>query len=583
MAAALAATSLSAAGQQLNTEVVIDREIEPEVREVARPAAFAPQLFSAPVAKLNLRAWEYDRPGQIRRQLTVLDPARYADTIAVSPYRGYASVGYLPAMNLGANAGYRFINRKDTRLGAWLNYSGQSYHVNPARFLDPTVSDKDKVSLSQHVFDLGADFSHNTEYGTLGIDAAFTYGTVSQPMYKSDFNQNVTGFELNAGWHSVSKKLPWHLAVGFSTFGFDKVTPGFEDYALVDERAPYKPDAVRDYNYTIKGGIEKPFGNHSAFGLDMDLQFQHLSQLNFLGMWDFFGGAEDVPVIYNMGDCNYNVLRFTPYYRYARAKFSARIGLDVAVCLGEYKKTRFNANALMAWTPSQQFAAWLRYEAPVRPTTLHELYNYSPYMSSMFAAGPTLVNGHGTIGVTIGPLKGFSLEIWGGCSDTDATPFMVSVDNRDLYMIASGHAFTYGARARYSYNSLFTVHASAEGSQNGDDNVNYLWLDHAKYDVKAGFEITPIEKLTVGLDWHFRSGRNAVYCFKADGVDLYGYDAELRSLGIVNDLGLHAAYRISDALTVSANLQNLMCRRWQLVQGVDSPRLNGLLGVSYKF
>ena len=117
----------------------------------------------------------------------------------------------------------------------------------------------------------------------------------------------------------------------------------------------------------------------------------------------------------------------------------------------------------------------------------------------------------------------------------------------------------------------------------GNEDTQMLIDILAKYDVKAGFEITPIEKLTVGLDWHFRSGRNAVYCFKADGVDLYGYDAELRSLGIVNDLGLHAAYRISDALTVSANLQNLMCRRWQLVQGVDSPRLNGLLGVSYKF
>lgn len=582
MAAAVAATSLTAVGQQLNTEVVIEREVEPEVREVCRPASFFPELFTAPVPKLNLRAWEYDRPGQLRRQLTVLDPARYADTIAVSPYRGYASVGYLPAMNLGASAGYRFINRKDTRLGAWLNYSGSSYHVNPASFLDPATSDKDKETLSGHNFDLGADFSHFTTYGTLGIDATFTYGTVSQPMYEHGFNQNATGFGVNAGWRAASTRLPWNLAFGFSTFGYDKKTPGVSDYPVVEESAPYVPDAVRDYNYALRGGVEYPFRSHHAVGLDMDLQFQHLTQVNGLGLRSFMVGSDNAAIL-NMGDGNYNIMRFSPYYRFSRPKFNARIGLDVSVCTGLYSKTRFNLNALVAWTPSQQFAAWLRYDAPTRPTTLHELYNYSPYLASEFAAGPTMVNGDARLGLTIGPLKGFSLELWGGISDTDYSPIVVAVDKYNIAMGQSGHAFSYGAKASYSYNSLFTVHVAAEGSQNGEDKVNYSWWDRAKYDVDAGFDIRPMERLSLGLGWHFRSGRHSyVLLTEAAGS---ATDAVLvrRPLGIVNDLGLNATYRITDALAVSAHLENLMCRRWQMVPGVASPRLHGLVGVSYKF
>ena len=127
VATLLGAATLNASAKDLKTEITVDRTIVPVEREATRLGSLTPQLLSSPVAMRRLTLADYTDPAAITRSASTLDPAAYADTFALSPYRGYVSLGYFPVFNLGASAGYKFIDNSHTRLGAWLQYDGCSY------------------------------------------------------------------------------------------------------------------------------------------------------------------------------------------------------------------------------------------------------------------------------------------------------------------------------------------------------------------------------------------------------------------------------------------------------------------------
>lgn len=574
------ATALTCGAQQLSKEIVIDREVEPEVRAITRPDMTA-GLYIAPVKAMTLKPWEYNRVGDIRPQITLLEPVAYADTVAVSPYRGYARVGYLPMFNLGASAGYRFVCTPNTKVGAWLNYAGSSYHVNTANFLKPEIATKDKVSLSSNTFDLGVDLFHGTTKGNLTADVQITYASIAQPMYKDNFTQNVSGILLGGEWVSSTKIIPWRLGAKFSTFGFGEKTPGLDVFPVADIRPAYTPTAVREYIYNVNGGVMKPFGN-SAIGLDIDLTFQHLSSLN--SFWVVSNPQEETFVdgVENLGDNNFNVLKFAPYYKYNSNAFKARLGIDVNRLTGLNSTTRIAPDIRVAWTPSQQFAVWATADAPTHVTTVRELYNVSPYMASQFALSPTLVNCDIRAGITIGPVHNVAVTGWVGYSNSDYAPVMTATRQFSSFMAQQDGALAFGARVEWSHR-IVDVYADVEGAQNGNDKVYYRWTDKAKFDVKAGLTLHPVNKLDIGVDWHLRSGRHFYDVNFSDYLQGDSNDIGCRSLGIINNLTLKGSYQISTALSVFANFENIMCRRWQVAPGVESARLHGLVGVSYKF
>lgn len=572
--------ALNCGAQQLSKEIVIDREVEPEIRSITRPELTA-GLYVTPVKVMTLKPWEYNRVGEIYPQLTLLEPTAYADTIAVSPYRGYARLGYLPMFNIGASAGYRFVNTANTKVGAWLNYAGSSYHVNTADFLQPDVFTKDKVSLASNTFDVGVDVAHSSTKGNIIADAQFTYASVAQPMYADNFTQNVSGVALSGEWVASTKVLPWHLGAKFSTFGFGKETPGLEEFPCLDPRSSFTPTAVREYIYNVNGGAMKPFGS-SAVGLDIDLTFQHLNSLN--SFWVLYNPQEETFVdgIENLGDNNFNVLKFAPYYKYTGKSFKARLGIDVNRLTGWNSTTRIAPDIKLAWTPSQQFAVWAVADAPTHVTAVRELYNVSQYMASQFALSPTLVNCDIRAGITIGPVRNVAISGWVGYSNSDYAPVMTATRQYSSFMAQQDGALAFGARVEWCHR-VVDVYAGVEGAQNGNDKVYYRWADKAKFDVKAGFTLHPLSKLDIGLDWHFRSGRHFYDVNLSEYLQGDKDDISSSSLGIMNNLSLNGSYHISHQLSVFANIENVMCRRWQIAPGVESARLHGLVGVSYKF
>ena len=92
------------------------------------------------------------------------------------------------------------------------------------------------------------------------------------------------------------------------------------------------------------------------------------------------------------------------------------------------------------------------------------------------------------------------------------------------------------------------------------------------------------------LDFTCRTDRKAYVLtpqgYKANDGGLYlswfDYDRTL-DLGDICNLSLNATWRFTPAFSVFANIDNMLCRRYDIIYGVPSARLSGLVGLTFKF
>ena len=91
----LAAVSVAAVAQDLSKEITIEKEIVPEKRVVTRMVASSSVTLPA-VTQKRLTFSEYRQRDGVTPQLAFLEPAAYADSLTVKPYRGYVDLGYFP-------------------------------------------------------------------------------------------------------------------------------------------------------------------------------------------------------------------------------------------------------------------------------------------------------------------------------------------------------------------------------------------------------------------------------------------------------------------------------------------------------
>ena len=110
--------ALYAGAQSLNKEIKVERDIVPEYRDAER-LPISPVISLPAIARPELKYSLVDRHVGVTPSLFTLpvgNPLIDEPTV----YPGYAAVGYMPLVNVGVSAGYRFIDNDKTALGAWM-------------------------------------------------------------------------------------------------------------------------------------------------------------------------------------------------------------------------------------------------------------------------------------------------------------------------------------------------------------------------------------------------------------------------------------------------------------------------------
>lgn len=522
----LAALPFAAAAQNLSTEVVVDRSIVPEERPASRPSWVAPEVVLPSVEPVRLAPSLFTEVAAIDRRYGLLNPAPGAFAAVKSPYRGYLSAGYFPTLDFGVSAGYRFVDKRSLSLGARLQFGSQKYSVDNEFGAKPSSQ-----------FMLG---------GTAGIDLAWmprANASLDASAQYSFLRQKAANWQpcntnsgaVSIGWRQSLERFGYHASLNGAAEGssltFNDVVGG-----------PAGPFNVDQQLLAFEAGAYVTFGQSSA-GIDLSADYLHTS-------------AGDASAVHAIG--------VTPYYAYASKRFSARLGirLDAADKFGVMPAVK------LQWLPADAVGLWADVSGGTRINPFQTLRQTSVYQVFDRAYGTSKLPVAFDAGVNFGPFHGFYVGVTGGYAVADNWLMMAIAGPFRGVDVRGWHA---GARVGGEWRFV-KAELSADFAPSSFSGAWYAYRDRANTVIKASVALNPIEALTVNAGYEFRGGRKAY-------LDDYHYSG----LGCVSDLSLGAEYRFTPSLTVFARIENLLGRRHYILPSIQSPKLSGLLGLSYKF
>ena len=534
--AAFAALAVAgaASAQDITTEVVVERSIQPVERAASRPAGLTPALILPPVGTVTLSTASYTGLSPVVRAYTSLQPAQGADVPAESPWRGYVSLGYFPVYNLGFAAGYRAIYGENSTLDLHASFHGFDYKAWEH------ADEKNKYNGGT----VGADYTLRPNAGSqLTASADYTYASAAT-YYTTAQSRNAG--RLSIGWQSEFQGLEYSAAVRaeIDAFGDTRFDLGSVDTSF---------DGLRQQLYGIDLGAALPFGEDNKAGADISATFMH-SKCD-----DRF--AADAPTL--------GIVHLRPYYALRAGQVSASAGLNIDFFTGgSGSKVHVSPAVDLAWTPASVVALHVTASGETGFNSVRAMLDQCPLLPALGSFGRYRVPYDLSGAITVGPAAGFTATLAGGYSH--AKDVLMPDLNMLSQPMGERDAKGWHASVELGYEQrLFSVGASAgiASSDAADGKGYYLCTDGARWQIKASGTVRPVERLAVGVDYTFRSHRHT----------------PVTSLGCVSDLALRATFLFTERLDVFANVENILGRRYLIVPTISSQKIHGLVGATFRF
>lgn len=597
-AAMLAAMGVQAPAQNLVKEVVTEREIEPVERPAVRPSWVSPAVTVKRSEVKRLSPGEYTGTAELTRTVSTLEPVAYKDSVEVSPYRGYAALGYFPAFNLGASAGYRFINNKSTNAGAWLQYDGASWRGY----------DKEADKTSLNTLTIGADGTHHFGFGRLSAQAAYTYSRAfAWPICgdKDNGKQSMNDIGLRVDWNgTIARRWRYNVGahIGYTAMGNDRMivaSPFSLSPSSLETPRPMTLPGMHETSYGGRLGVSYQAGEKSAWMVDVDADFLSVDNSNSLLPWAVplaieSGTSASVTTgtwyatnaLFSDGRQTLGDIAVTPAFAFARNRFSGRAGLRFDFNTGYNHKVRLSPQLKLSWAPTSLFAATLDVTGGETLNHAAGLWAECPWTTGVLATNASHIPVDAQLSVTFGQWNGMSARVYGGWSR--ANDWLTPVAVADVYAWAakSIDGLNYGIDLSYQWRDKVTATASAQGARHGH---YYRWRDNAKWVFDINVRVTPIKPLAVEAGWNVRVDRRMWSLKPVVDNDLSWpalfpyWDGDHVNLGDANNLHLGASWQFNDALTAFIKVENLLNHHWSLMPGLRSNGVHGAVGAAYKF
>lgn len=571
LAAALISTCASA--QTLTKEIVIEREVDPTLPEAARinnyPVLLQPQ---APASRLPFV--DVTAAARVPGMLTMLEPAEGQAPFSLSPYRGYASLGYFPAYNLGISAGYSIIAKPASSLNVWTQFDGWSY------------KDQHDETLKRNSVTVGADFSHL--FGRtkrLDVSADFTYNAYNKPWEEADPNLSTTAFNIDAAWSARHRSLAYYVTADFNHFGFSGKKLHLSNYNLKGiSQNIIKASAGTAYFITDKSSVV----GH------VDVSFSGFNKFNSLvtvpptvGIYNYY-----FPELLAGDGKTMGLITLAPSYRYSSGAFSTQLGIKAQIATNAGKTFHIAPDVKFNVRPVSTFAATLTLGGGEHINSLQELYNIDPYMSVAQGYKFSEVPFTADLALTFGPFYGASVKLFGGYAVANdwLMPDVLSgaagpnpSSNRlyygSMFNAVDLRAVHYGAEFAWKYNKNIEASVKYDGAPGSYRHSYYLNRDRARHVLEAKASVTPISPLTIDAAFTLRAGRSLYTIWGTEtGAEPVKYD-----LHNANSLDLGATWRFTDQISAFVRVENILGRRAYMYNMLEQQGVHGLIGAAIKF
>jgi hypothetical protein len=530
--ALLGMSAATAAAQDLNSEITVSHEVVPEERAATRLRVL-PTLNLPTVTPGKLSAATGVNSAELNPAIVTLEPADYANSLTRTPWRGYADLGYFPIYNLGASAGYRFIDTPELTLNAYMQFNGYRYTTTHP---DVNYRHLGDVTLHQNTVlgAVNAAWRPKGTNGTLSASAYYSFKRYNIPLGSADTIITANRVNIDANWAARIGAVDYNVGAAYNLI----TTSGM-------------PDALNQGRAKINAGATWHYNDLSAWGLDLSatiLETSHQTK---------------------------GVTHIAPFYAYNAEHFLARLGANIDLKNGNtaYDHSVYlTPNVSFVWQPSAHFNLWGKADGRLEENSMAALFEEQPYCF------PTEFYGYSELlafdaGITIGPWRGAAISVFGGYTTTE--DWLTSAPRLGYLYAHDVSGFHYGVALNYDYRSFLSFNTRLEMAQapDGDYDTGYCyWRDHARVNFTADATVRPISALSIKLGYHLRSSRSKPT--EAGGI---------QSLRTISNLSLGAHYAITEQFGVFARGENLLNRHWYLGPAIPSQGITGLVGVTYKF
>lgn len=565
----LSASALLAYAQDLHKEITVERTVQPELREAFRLGGIVPEISMPPITARALQPAEYSESAAVTHEAATLPPAPWSDSIPLSPYRGYVSVGYLPLFNAGGSAGYNVINRRGALLKLWGQGNAYSYKGD--------IPYADGIRMGNLIASAGADGSFilsdssrvHVALKGMGATVRTPYAYVSDNVQRNSvYYQRAVSLDAAIGWARNFGNLAASFSAGWENFRFLHNIP-----ASISSRKSSLNEKVGRINAGI--GLADEYTGTSWLGADVDWT---ILQSN-----SYLYKLSGRPATVTEG-------HIRPYLNFDSDNVKGRIGVNMSIATGNSEKAlRIAPEANIAFDITRSLALWARATGGEYLNPMSTIYQINPYIMPDLSCSRSNVSYNISGGFNYGPAAGITFEVNAGYASVHGIPTSVVTIYANGFMssrfLASDFKCWYvGGRLAYDYGSLFTV-AVALRTAGSDNDVStwYEWYDGAKTQLDASVNVRPIERLDIGVQYLMRTDRKGICDIYPRTTASTVVTRYVSSLGNIGNLNLNANYRISDRLNVFADLENLLGKRYLLISGMPANRLNGLIGVAYLF
>lgn len=540
--AAVAATTATQA-QQLDKEIVIARDIVPELSPATR--LDIPMTMLRPtVSERTLRYSDHAAGIDYDPYMFTLDAARAGDAIPLSRYRGYVDAGWP-----GIAAGYTILNSSKVQLGVDATYLHNQYT-------------RDAMTMRTDIVTAHAGLKWTpVQDGTLEADVRYLYANYARNYLPDAGNQHLNAPDVKLRWtQSVNDRVTWHAGVGAGVFNY--ANPYVSALLNGTLGAP-----AHETHYTALAGIGYDASRVSHIAVDVDAEILHYNRILTAE-----SPSGDVVMLPNH---NRWLTRINPRYEFDNGRFAARVGLHVDLESCNRFEAYFAPDVMAAYNISQRIGVRLDINGGTRANTLSQMFDRTLYAAACLSYVASNIPIDARLTLRVGPFAGAALEAYGGYARANdwATPLYNGTDY--LYVPCDLKAWYAGVRATYSWRDIVGVSVSYEGASHGADSGYYAWNDMAKGVLDASVGVTPWKGLRVDAGYGLRHGRRARVL--SQGIAVWS------DLGNAADLYVGAGYRILDALSVYARVNNLTGSHAQLLPGLPMQGVNFTAGIAYKF
>lgn len=586
---ALFATCLvaTAEDEELQKAIVVEKDFVPVEQKAEKPGTL-PDALPSEIRKVTLDFSDWTIPAQLNPGIITQSPILRAESLKFSKQRGYADFAMGNYWNIAGSAGYRFIAKPETQLGAWFQHNSTNGKVSPSDF-DPKKSVvEDKIGL---------DFSHRFSAGTLAADASYHFDKFNYMSERFEEKQKVNEFGLNLSWdnHPTSaNNVRYYAGLGYNYFGNDLGLPAYWGLSypsfmgIQHEFANEATDGMTENLVRAKGGVEIDLGGSSYAGMDAGYLYA--------GYRLDENGVSKTETE--------NMLSLTPYYSKRTENLNLRIGalVDLAFTNGQF--FHIAPDVKLEWAMSRKVGLFASATGGNRVNTFHEMAARNRYVHPTTHLPKTYTALDATVGLNFGPVKGLTVSPFVGYAVVenslvpvghyllaDLTGLYDEYTIRDFskcgyYSSLDLSGFKAGIDVNYRYGDKAELTARYLFTPQGDDSGYVSGDDRAEHSLYAKLRVSPIKPLDVYVDYTLRSGRRSLN--RLDVVtNFYGrwYTTQLSAIRLENisNIGIGADYRINELLNAFVQVNNLLNRRYQDYYELYAQRFNFLVGIGVVF